>query len=80
MPMETLMEGLLILQRKVRQRVRLLLPNGDEIWVVVAEIKNGKVRLGFQAPDNVEIMREELLEEHNDNGRPASKPDPQDRS
>ncbi len=36
---------------------------GDDIQVVVAEVKNGRVRLAIAAPENVAILRGELRPE-----------------
>jgi carbon storage regulator CsrA len=53
---------MLILGRNTDQRVLLKLPDGDEIWVTVLQIRHtGHIRLGFDAPDDVEILREEVL-------------------
>ncbi len=48
---------MLILTRRKEESVII---DGD-IRVVVLGIKNGQVRLGFEAPDDVNIVREELL-------------------
>lgn len=52
---------MLILTRGLNERVRLLTPDGTACWVTVVETRNGKVRLGFTAPPEVRIDREELL-------------------
>lgn len=52
---------MLVLTRFEQERVRLLLPDGMEIWVRVVEIRNSKVRLGFDAPNGVVIEREEII-------------------
>ena len=53
---------MLTLSRKAGERVLLTLPDGQEIWVSVVTVKaNGSVRLGFDAPPDVDIYREELL-------------------
>ena len=49
---------MLILTRSYEQSVII---NGD-IKVIVLGIDRGHVRLGFEAPDEVVIMRQELLE------------------
>lgn len=60
---------MLVLSRKVGQRVIL---NGN-IIVEVVEFHGHKVRLGFTAPDDVEIMREELLPGNREGtGEPAA--------
>jgi carbon storage regulator CsrA len=53
--------SMLTLTRRINERVRLLLPDGVEVWVMVVDIAPGKVRLGIEAPPSVEIMRQELL-------------------
>jgi len=52
---------MLILSRKEGEVAVLQLPNGEEIDVVVTKVQAGTVRLGFDAPDDVEVVREELL-------------------
>ena len=49
---------MLILTRSYEQSVII---NGN-IKVIVLGVDRGYVKLGFEAPDDVEIMREELLE------------------
>ena len=51
---------MLVLRRKAGERVRLRF-NGADVWVVVTYCRDGVVRLGFEAPSDVEISREELL-------------------
>lgn len=52
---------MLVLSRSLGDRVRLTLPDGSEIWVVVTRVERGKVRLGFQAAAAVVIEREEVI-------------------
>jgi carbon storage regulator CsrA len=47
---------MLVLTRKPGEKVLI----GDGIGVTVAEVKGNKVRLGFDAPDDVRILRAEL--------------------
>lgn len=54
---------MLLLARQVFEAVVLKLPNGETIRVSVARITPGVVRLAFDAPDDVLILREELVEE-----------------
>ena len=49
---------MLVLTRSERQRIVI---NGN-IVVTVVKIRNGSVRLGIEAPDDVSIHREETLE------------------
>jgi carbon storage regulator len=48
---------MLVLSRKVGERVEI----GDGITLVVVASNGRKVRLGFEAPDEVTIRREELV-------------------
>ena len=58
---------MLTLSRKAGERVLLKLPDGREIWVSVVTVKaNGSVRLGFDAPPDVDIWREELARSGHD--------------
>ncbi len=50
---------MLVLSRKVGERIQI----GDTVVLTVVECKNGRVRLGFEAPKDVDIYRQELLTE-----------------
>ena len=50
---------MLVLTRKWNESVMI----GDDIEVVVAEIRGDRVRLGFNAPPEVKIYRTEVYEE-----------------
>lgn len=52
---------MLILTRHVGDRVRITLPDGRHMWVVYLADHFGKIRLGFDAPKDVIIVREEVL-------------------
>ena len=47
---------MLVLSRKVGQRILI----GDKIAVTVVRIGQGGVRLGIEAPEDLEVDREEL--------------------
>ncbi|HPW67975.1 MAG: carbon storage regulator CsrA [Desulfomonilia bacterium] len=47
---------MLILTRKVGETVAI----GDDIRISIVEIKGTQVKLGIQAPKNVEVHREEI--------------------
>ena len=51
---------MLVLKRKKGERVRLRV-GATDVWVTVTYCRDGVVRLGFEAPPDVEISREELL-------------------
>jgi carbon storage regulator len=50
---------MLVLSRKTSEKI--VFP-GSNITVQVLDIRPGKVRLGIEAPPEVQIMREELLD------------------
>jgi carbon storage regulator len=49
---------MLVLTRKVGERIQV----GDSIVVTVVRVQNDKVRIGIEAPAEVAIVREEVLE------------------
>ena len=51
---------MLVLRRKAGERVRVRF-GATDVWVTVTYCRDGVVRLGFEAPPDVEISREELL-------------------
>lgn len=48
---------MLALTRKANQTILI----GPDIAVKVLQVRNGQVRLGFSAPNDVNIVREELV-------------------
>ena len=50
---------MLILTRRVDESLLI----GEDIEVVVLEVRGGQVRLGVRAPENMKILREELVED-----------------
>ncbi|HPE79639.1 MAG: carbon storage regulator CsrA [Chromatiaceae bacterium] len=50
---------MLILTRRVDESLLI----GDSIEVVVLEVSGGQVRLGVQAPTEVKVLRDELLDD-----------------
>lgn len=53
------MKGLLVLTRKTDESVMI----GDDIEVVVIDIREDRVRLGFRAPHSVAVHRQEVYRE-----------------
>lgn len=53
---------MLVLSRKVGERIQV----GDEIEVVVCEIRGDKVRLGVVAPREVQVDRAEIRKRKNE--------------
>ena len=47
---------MLVLTRRLGERIKI----GDDIAVVVLEIKGGQVRLGIEAPTSIPVHREEI--------------------
>lgn len=62
---------MLVLSRHAHEAVWI----GDNIRIVVADIRHGKVRLAIEAPRDVPILREELLPD----GHPGAQPKGRDR-
>ena len=48
---------MLVLSRKLGEKIRI----GEDIVVTVVDIDRGKIRLGIEAPQDVPILRQELL-------------------
>ena len=51
-------EIMLVLARKLNEVIRI----GEEITVVVVEIRGDKVRLGVVAPDDIAVHRQEVYD------------------
>ena len=52
---------MLVVTRNVDERIRLLLPDGRAIWVMVCRVSGDGVRVGIKAPPDVRIEREEII-------------------
>lgn len=50
---------MLILSRRVDESLLI----GDEIEIVVLEVRGGQVRLGVQAPAAIKVLRDELVDD-----------------
>ena len=56
---------MLVLTRKRNESIKI----GDDIVITIVRIKsNGDVRVGIEAPPNVNIVRTELLEGEDESG------------
>jgi carbon storage regulator len=51
---------MLVLSRKAGEKIMI----GDDLTLVVLEVKPSRVKLGFEAPGQVGIFRGELLSSH----------------
>lgn len=58
---------MLVLSRKVGERILI----GDKIAVTIVRVAQGAVRIGVEAPDDMQIVREELKDQ-----APSGPPDP----
>lgn len=53
---------MLVLSRQKGEAIIFHLPGGEVIRVTLCEIRDGhKIRLGIDAPDGVQVLREELV-------------------
>lgn len=50
----------LILTRKVNQRI-LIQVDEVKVWLTVIDVQDGRVKLFVEAPQSVDVWREELL-------------------
>ncbi len=67
---------MLVLARKVGEALAI----GDSIIVRVLELKNGQVKIGVEAPEEVPVHREEILERIRAANRQAALEAPADLS
>lgn len=52
---------MLVISRKLDERLRITLPDGRTVWAVIVEIGEGRVRIGIDAPRDVLVMRDEVV-------------------
>lgn len=50
---------MLVLSRKKSEKIMI----GDNIWIQVVEINSGFVKIGIEAPKDVEVHRQEVYED-----------------
>ena len=53
---------MLILTRRANEAIVIELPTGETIKVAVLSVKPNLVRIGTDAPDDIKIVKAELLE------------------
>jgi len=65
---------MLVLSRKLREAVVVGRSDGNEhlLKVIVLEIRNGHVKLGFEVDSEVPVHRGEIWERIQNNGRPGN--------
>jgi carbon storage regulator len=59
----------LILTRKINQSIMI----GDQIEIVVVEVRGDQVKLGIKAPKNISVHRSEVYKEIQEQNKKASK-------
>ena len=60
---------MLIISRKIDEKIKI----GDDIEIVIVDINKGQVKIGINAPKNVPIFREELIENIKNENKKANK-------
>lgn len=60
---------MLILTRKINQSIMI----GDQIEIVVVEVRGDQVKLGIKAPKNISVHRSEVYKEIQEQNKKASK-------
>ncbi len=65
---------MLVLTRKLNQSIVI----GDDIEIVVLEVRGEQVRIGIKAPKNVAVHRKEVYEQIREENISASQVDPSD--
>jgi carbon storage regulator len=65
---------MLVLTRKVHQSIII----GDEIEVVVLEVRGEQVRIGIRAPKNVSVHRKEIYEQIHEENKESTEVRPED--
>lgn len=53
-------DAMLVLSRKAHERILIRIADMD-VWVSVEKVAGDKVRLGVDAPPDIEILREEIV-------------------
>lgn len=52
---------LLVLKRRCGERLKLVTAAGEVVWLLVSETHRGTVKIGVEAPQSVDVQREENL-------------------
>lgn len=62
---------MLVLTRKVEESILI----GDDIEIMVLGVSGDKVRIGINAPREIDVFRKEVMDARNHNGDAESVPD-----
>lgn len=62
---------MLVLSRKVSQQILI----GSDIRITIVKVERNQVRIGIEAPRDVTILRDELIEGHEASSNSNSQPD-----
>jgi len=65
---------MLVLGRRPGENIRI----GDDIKVIVLEVRGGQIKLGIEAPLDVQVHREEIYERIQQQNRKAAGMSPED--
>ena len=65
---------MLVLTRKINQSIMI----GDQIEITVLAVSGEKVRIGIEAPRDISVFRQEVLDGMDEGDQPKSAPDPPD--
>ncbi len=59
---------MLVISRKENQKIKI----GDNIEIVIVEVGKNQVKIGIEAPKDVQILRSELIEEISNENKKAN--------
>jgi len=53
---------MLVISRYRNEQVILTMPDGQQIVIMVVDVRGDRIRLGIQAPQNVSVLRKEIYD------------------
>jgi carbon storage regulator len=65
---------MLVLTRKINQSIMI----GDQIEITVLAVSGEKVRIGIEAPRDISVFRQEVLDNMEEGEDPKPPPDPKE--